>query len=311
VLQPACRPGSPYSDAVNLEVDHITVCVCTFKRPALLQALLSALSAQETDGCFSYSVVVVDNDCQRSAAAICEEFRNGSSVALLYDVEPEQNIALARNRAIRHAVGQLVALIDDDEVPGRDWLWTLHRALRQHQASGVLGPVFPSYEAEPPRWVIKGRFHERPQHESGAVLDWKNTRTGNAIICRTVFEGIAEPFRPAFGMGGEDRDFFRRMIALGHRFVWCAEAPVWETVPAARCTRSFMLRRALLRGTAPQFGPGDLLKSLVAVPVYTLSLPFCLMCGQHVFMKRLISDCDHLSRLCATVGVRWIRERNT
>lgn len=41
---------------------HISVCICTFKRPSLLLRLLKELAGQETQGLFTYSIVVVDND---------------------------------------------------------------------------------------------------------------------------------------------------------------------------------------------------------------------------------------------------------
>ena len=290
-------------------VDHVTVCVCTFKRPQALAALLQSLEQQDTAGEFSFSIIVVDNDRHQTAAATCAEFASSSAIPLEYHVEPEQNIARARNRAVGHATGQFVALIDDDEIPGRDWLLALYQAQHQFKFSGVLGPVLPLYESAPPQWILAGRFHERPHHATGTVLDWRQTRTGNAFILRTVFQQTNEPFRPAFGMGGEDRDFFKRMTAAGHRFVWSEDAPVWEVVPAKRCSRSFMLRRALLRGTIPHFGWRHVATSLVAVPAYTLMLPFCLLLGHHVLMKYLIKNFDHMGRLLAILGVKVIRQK--
>ncbi len=116
-------------------------------------------------------------------------------------------------------------------------------------------------------------------------------------------------FRREFGSGGEDRDFFRRMIDKGFRFVWCAEAPVFEAVTSARCKRSFMLRRALLRGQLPHFTKYDLAKSLVAVPLYTMTLPFLLLSRHHLFMKYLIKNFDHIGRLLAFCGIYLIKEK--
>src|SRR6266545_7075536 len=54
---------------------HISLCVCTFKRPALLADLLDGLLHQTTDGQFTYSIVVVDNDREASARETVERFR--------------------------------------------------------------------------------------------------------------------------------------------------------------------------------------------------------------------------------------------
>src|SRR5207245_11636111 len=79
---------------------HISVCVCTYKRPAMLAALLHALRLQDTGGAFTYSVVVVDNDHTASAEETVRELLRHSSPPMSYHVEPEQNIALPRNKPL-------------------------------------------------------------------------------------------------------------------------------------------------------------------------------------------------------------------
>src|SRR5262245_27999164 len=54
---------------------HISVCVCTFKRPALVADLLRALLRQATEAKFTYSIVVVDNDFQGSARETVGRFQ--------------------------------------------------------------------------------------------------------------------------------------------------------------------------------------------------------------------------------------------
>src|SRR6266852_2150668 len=100
----------------------VTVCICTYRRPDPLRRLLVALGEQQTRGRFSYSIVVADNDRCESAREVVARFAAESPVAVTYCVEPEQNIALARNRALMDAGGDFVAFIDDDEFPADDWL---------------------------------------------------------------------------------------------------------------------------------------------------------------------------------------------
>ncbi|TMQ30283.1 MAG: glycosyltransferase family 2 protein, partial [Nitrospirae bacterium] len=69
---------------------HISVCVCTYKRPAMLATLLHALRLQDTGGAFTYSVVVVDNDHTASAEETVRELLRHSSPPMSYHVEPEQ-----------------------------------------------------------------------------------------------------------------------------------------------------------------------------------------------------------------------------
>src|ERR1019366_8229643 len=105
------------SRLLTKEIAHISVCVCTFKRPHLLQRLLTELASQETKGGFTYSVVVVDNDTSRSAESVTSEFVQSSSTPVRYVAEPRQNIALARNRAVENAVG----MVEDEYIVIGGW----------------------------------------------------------------------------------------------------------------------------------------------------------------------------------------------
>jgi succinoglycan biosynthesis protein ExoM len=291
---------------------HITVCICTYKRPRFLRRLLDELRVQDTEGQFTYSIVVADNDHLESAKPVVLEFMKGSSIPIKYCVEPRQNIALARNRAIENAGGDYVVFIDDDEFPIRNWLLTLFRTCQEYNVDGVLGPVKPHYEEQPPNWVIRGKFHERPTYPTGFVIDWRKGRTGNTLLKRYLFIPGEQPFRSEF-LTGEDQDFFRRMIEKGHSFVWCNEAIAYEIVPITRCQRSFMLKRALLRGKISLIhrtpARVEILKSVIALPAYALALPFLLLVGQHQFMRYLVKACDHLGRLLAWVGIDPIKEQ--
>jgi len=293
-------------------IPHIAVCVCTYKRSRFLQRLLDELNHQDTEGRFTYSILVADNDHMRSAAPIVLEIERKSSIPIKYCVEPQQNIALARNRAIENASGDYVVFIDDDEFPTQRWLLTLFQTCVQYGVDGVLGPVRPHFEVRPPEWVVKGKFYDRPTYPTGFVIDWRKGRTGNVLLKRHLFVAGEPPFRPDF-LTGEDQDFFRRMIEKGHVFVWCNEAVAYEIVPAIRWQRSFMLRRALLRGKISLVHPTsrriEILKSAMAVPVYAVALPFLLLLGQHQFMKYLVKTCDHAGRLLASVGINPIKEQ--
>jgi hypothetical protein len=214
--------------------------------------------------------------------------------------------------AIERAVGEYVALVDDDEWPaGRMWLLTLFRTLGEHAADGVLGPVIPRYAEGSPQWLIDGKFYERPAHATGSRLTPLQCRTGNALLRTSVFAAVGAPsFRFEIPYG-EDRDFFRRAVERRQVFIWCAEAGVFEEVPPGRWKRSFMLKMALLRGQTSlrrsTSAPTDVATSVVAVPCYALALPIALVLGHHRFMSCLVRLCDHLGRLMAVAGVGAIK----
>ena len=292
-------------------VPHISVCVCTYKRPLLLKRLLQELMPQETGGLFTYSIVVADNDVSRSAEAVVEEIRSTAAVPLKYCVEPRQNIALARNKAVENSEGTFVAFIDDDEFPVRDWLLKLFTTCQKYKVDGVLGPVKRHFDEVPPRWLERSRFYVRRINPTGMPVHWHEARTGNVLLKRAMLIGDAAPFRPEF-RAGEDQDFFRRKIDEGRVFIWSAEAEAFEVVPPARWKRMYLLRKALLRGATaglqPGCGPVQIAKSVLAVGLYTIALPVALLSGQHRFMTLLVKLCDHMGKVLISIGINPIRE---
>lgn len=290
---------------------NITVCVCTYRRPELLRRTLRGLAALDTGGCFDYSIVVVDNDRLESARACVSEFAAVHPLPVVYAVEPRQNIALARNKAVEHAAGDYIAFIDDDEIPTSQWLLKLWQAIQKYGVDGALGPVKPEYAVSTPAWVMRGGFYDRPSYPTGTIIDWRKGRTGNVLLKRQVFDSEMPAFRPEF-LSGEDQDFFQRVIQRGFRFVWCHEALAHEVVPPQRWSRWFMLRRALLRGSVSprhaSFGLRDIFKSIVAVVLYPLALPFMIFAGAGQCTLLLVKLFDHLGKLLALLGIRPVRQ---
>lgn len=286
------------------------MCVCTYKRSAQLRRLLEELCKQETDDRFTYSIVVADNDYLRSAETCVSKVAASTLIPIQYCVEARQNIALTRNRAVENANGDFLAFIDDDEFPEVRWLLNLFNACEEYRVEGAIGPVKRHFDEKPPDWVVKGHFYERATYPTGHLVKWFEGRTNNALIKRSIIPGGQEPFQPNF-RSGEDQDFFRRMIDQGHSFVWCNEAIVNETIPPGRWKRSFMVKRALLQGSSavlhPNFGARDFAKSLIAIPVYSVALPFALVLAHHHFMSLIIRIFAHVGRLLAFARINPIR----
>lgn len=293
---------------------RIRVAVCTFRRPSMLSHLLETLARQETNGLFDYSIVVIDNDAAGSALEAVEKARTRCPVPIGYGIEPVQNISLARNRALGSGSADYYACVDDDEFVESKWLSHLLRTVQATQADGALGPVLPWFDSPPPSWIVEGRIFERESFPTGTLLtDPRQTRSGNFMISRRIMDENRPPFNPEFGrIGGEDSDFFRRILTQGYRLVWCQEARVFESVPRARLTKAYQIRRALMRGVAaakqgPLFGL-DSLRSAVAATLYTMALPVLGLISPSLFLRYVIKDCDHVGKLLARIRIRLVRQ---
>jgi glycosyltransferase involved in cell wall biosynthesis len=271
-----------------------------------LSRLLEGLQSQKTEGLFTLSIVVVDNDHERSAEPIVTRHQARSAIPIEYDVEPERHIALARNRAIKNSRGDFVAFIDDDEFPINSWLFNLYTACCEYDVDGVLGPVKPVFEIPPPKWVIQAKLFERSSHKTGTVLHWPQTRTGNVLLRRRMLESADAWFRSDF-KHSEDQDFFKRMMAAGRIFIWSDEAVVHETQTADRLQLKYFVKRALLRGNVSLKLQPDVArivcKSVLAMMIYTSILPFLLIFRRHLFIQYFIKEFDHLGKLLAACRI--------
>jgi glycosyltransferase involved in cell wall biosynthesis len=278
----------------------------------MLTRLLSELENQETGGLFSYSIVVVDNDESGSAREAVYLSAGRAEIPVHYFVEPQEGIAHARNKAVSCAEGDMVAFIDDDEFPKKDWLMNLFNALLEFQCEGVLGPVIPHFDVAPPAWVLKGRFFDRPEHDTGFILPWDYTRTGNVLFKKKIIPDPENAFNTSF-ITGEDKDFFRRMIEKGCKFIWCNEAPAYEVVPPGRWELKFLLKRALMRGkSSVNHGVGGfkgVVKTISAVIIYTVLLPIFFLFGKHMFISYLVKDFDHIGRLLTLMNIKVIGDQ--
>jgi succinoglycan biosynthesis protein ExoM len=300
--------------------DEISVCVCTYRRNELLERLLRNLALQRTGGLFEYSIVVVDNDAGGHARETVARIQAELRLDVTYSIEPERTIPAARNHALRLARGNYIGIIDDDEFPPPYWLLRMYEGIQTFAVDGVLGPVHPFFVGAPPAWLVKSGICELPVHRTGTLLNWSQTRTGNVLVKKDVFDRHGLSFDPRFRTGGSDQEFFRQAMAWGYRFVAVEEAPVYEVVPPVRWSRKYWIKRALVNGfNARRYASGGMsrarqalltFKSAVGAAICALALPVCACIGHHRLIICLEKGCYHLSRACASFNLELWKDRD-
>ena len=303
----------------TLPNELISVCICTFKRAELLAQTLDGVIAQITYNQFSFEIIVIDNDRERSAEAVVRIYQENFLLKILYDFEPEQNISMARNRALRNASGNLIAFIDDDEVPVRSWLYHLLHTMKTFTADGVLGPVLPYYPEGAPQWLEKCNLFDRRRFQTGTkITATRDTRTGNVLLSRSILPEGVKCFDPDFGRtGGEDVDFFRKQIVEGRMFVWCDEAIAYETVPFERWGMRFYIKRYFRSGTingehlrkSKISGYISFIKSIISVPFWTFIFLFSLPLGKPIWFRPVLKVAYWGGCVLAFCGVSLLRDR--
>jgi len=197
----------------------VSVLVCTRDRPRELERCLAALGslAPAAD-----EIVVLDNgDDAEPARAIAHA--HGADIIH----EPRQGVSRARNAGAGHARYEIVAYIDDDAVPERNWVGELRTALADPSLSAVAGRVV-SLSA-PATADQHRRFDRTDPHWFEQVNFGGIGVGGNMAFRRDVLAG-GQRFCEWLGVGtpipGEDRYALFELIRDGHSIAYVPSAVV-------------------------------------------------------------------------------------
>lgn len=212
---------------------QVSVVVRSFERPAALHELLRALRAQRHA---SFEIVVVDQS---------DDPRLVASVAALGDprirlvVRPPLGPCGARNEGIRHARGELLVFIDDDDLPvGDGWIAAHVANYGDPGVQGVAGRNVADAAQAALRRVTR-RARRRAMRTTffgdGTAYAWLGERKeeidflfgSNFSLRRALVERIGGWDEVPGLLWGEEQSFslrFQRERRDGERFVFDPEA---------------------------------------------------------------------------------------
>lgn len=223
----------------------VVVALATYRRAELLETLLPLVVRQTEALPHTTRVVVVDNDPEQSAKDVVVGF---AEHAVEYYSEPRPGIAAARNRALDAAAdADALVFLDDDEEPAPGWLAALVDAWQRWHCAAVAGPVVSRFDGPVDPWVHACSTFRRPRRSTGTLLE--GAATNNLLLDVATLARLGLRFDDRFGLtGGSDTMLTRTLVRRGGEIRWCDEALMHETVPAARATRTWVLRRTTRTG---------------------------------------------------------------
>lgn len=227
---------------------RIAVAIPTYRRPARLRSLLAVLPLRfaELEASDIVEVFVIDNDPDRSARDVSAAPPPG--VRVTYAPEPTPGIAAARQHALEVTADfDLLAFIDDDEVPRPLWLRALVDTWRRTGAAAVAGHVQTDFPAGTDPWVLASGLFARPLRADGELLPAAGA--GNLLLDLAQVRAAGIAFDPSLGLsGGEDTLFTRAIVRAGGHVVACPASVAEDSLEEGRATRRFALARARHHG---------------------------------------------------------------
>jgi len=221
-----------------MEQPTVSIVIPTYNRASMLRNILTCLIGQETEGQFTYEILVIDDASTDDTFAVVQSIIEQSPVPVRYVLEEGKGYTGVLNRAVKEFHGQWLAFFDDDQMTHAAWLRQLLAVGLENNVDMVGGPVV----LDLPESVLAGigsvcrdlygespdvrnpeKYKDAPPLPSG----------GNRLVRRRVFEQVGT-FDENMLTGGCDRDFLLRAINAGITTGWASEAAGRHLIPPER-----------------------------------------------------------------------------
>lgn len=233
----------------------ISVVICTYNRAAYITDAMESLYQQSLPKDL-YEVIIANNNSTDNTQQICKAFiASHTNANFIYIEEKKQGASYARNTGATFAKGELLCFMDDDAIANPDYLEKIVHFFETHtDAGGLGGKIIPKYIPEEPKWMsyyvasLVGNFDYATQIE--VFKPGKYPLESNMIIKTIDFKtvnGFNEALPGVVGtlrIGGEGKEFFYKLQALGKKIYYHPAIAVQHVVEVKKLTREYMYRVA-------------------------------------------------------------------
>jgi len=257
-----------------------TIALCTHNHADRLLRTLADLPGIRTPRA-AWELLIIDNASRDATPEILASNPWPAGWTVRVVREEKLGIANARNRAIREAKGEYLIFIDDDETADPDWLCAFERLIEAHAPDAFGGRIEVLFEDPRPAWLsdeLLGFLGRLDWSDQVMPLTQPTTPlyTGNFGFRLSLCDSVGR-FDTALGRkgsennGGEDVDFYRRLLAAGFNIWWTPEAVIHHRIQMVKLNRRYFLdlhyRQGRMeairkRGNASRLPPGYLVGQL-------------------------------------------------
>lgn len=204
----------------------VTVLVCTYNRRNDVCELIHSVLKQETGGDFSFELVVVDNNSDDGTSTAVRELIESRPGSARCFFEPRQGKSYALDTGLEAARGEVVFVVDSDQLLPPNYLMTVVRVFREHPEVSILGgKVLPLWPSSPPAWLTRSHWSAVAMCDYGdKAFDFDRARPLCLLAAsfrRAHFDAVGG-FRPGLAVsaghigGVEDADLSYRLTQAGY-----------------------------------------------------------------------------------------------
>ena len=230
---------------------ELSVILCTYNRSNGLIRTLKSLQSQDLPENFPWEVVVVDNNSTDDTPEKVREFAENSELIVRYVKEKKQGLSHARNKGVAEARGRYLHFTEDDEIADKDLIREIYGTFKTCKCDCVGGRIYLKCEEKMPRWLTKdlwGFLGYLNYGENPLQMDEQRYPFGgNMTFSHEVFNKIGL-FDVNMGrrgsklFGGEEFDFFQRLLSAGGKGVYQPKAVVYHIISKPRLKKNYFRR---------------------------------------------------------------------
>lgn len=229
----------------------ITVALCTHNHADRLPRTLVDMG-RLIPPAQPWEIIAVDNASTDATSALLADsawWPPGIPVRILQ--EQRLGLSSARNCALKEARGKYLIFMDDDETPDPQWLRAYETAMMKHKPDALGGKIDVLFEhGEQPSWLQAELLGFLGKLDHGEACWLTDPATpfygGNFAVRKDLFLSLGE-FDTSLGRkgqinaGGEDTEFYRRLIAHDCRVRWVPDAIIKHRIRADKLRRTYFL----------------------------------------------------------------------
>ncbi|MBD2167456.1 glycosyltransferase family 2 protein [Calothrix membranacea FACHB-236] len=236
----------------------LTVAIPTYNGAERLPKILDKLYNQTGIERLRWEIIIVDNNSSDDTNQVIMNYQKiwHLNIQLRYFMEPEQGAAYARLRAVKEAKGELVAFLDDDNLPAPDWVAAAYAFSIDHpQAGAWSGQIHGDFEVTPPENFEKIKGFLAIQERGNQAHLFKPDRLilppGAAFVIRKKVWSDNVPQRPALSgklpglfIQGDDYEPLLYIHYAGWEIWYNPAMHTYHQIPSWRLEKKYLLTLA-------------------------------------------------------------------
>ena len=233
----------------------LSIIICSYNRASYISDALTSLYNQSSE-LDNFEIIIVDNNSTDNTKEVYTIWRQtNTNGQFTFISETKQGASFARNTGATIAKGEWVCFMDDDAVATTNYVENILKHIQNKpDAVGFGGRIIPKYIPSEPKWMsyyvssLVGNFDYAPI--ACAFENGKYPLESNMIVKKSVYDqiggfnvnlpGVVGTLR----IGGEGKELFYKILALGHIIYYDPAICVHHVVEVKKLTSEYMYRVA-------------------------------------------------------------------